>query len=427
MIRRVTGKTLDVTRETDLGTEEQRQTAADIVQAVKAGGDNALRRFTEKLDGVSLETLRVTKEEIGAAEAQVAPELLAALRRAADRIRRYHARQKRVSWWETEADGTVLGQRIQPLSAVGIYVPGGRAVYPTSVLMNALPAQVAGVPRIAMVSPPLPDGRIHPAILAAAHIAGVTEIYKAGGAQAIAALAYGTESVPRVDKIVGPGNVYVALAKRLVYGTVDIDMVAGPSEVVVLADETANAAYVAHDMLAQAEHDPLASAILVTPSALLADGVESALKAQCPKLARADIAQASLRERGAICLVEDLHEGTDIVNRLAPEHVQLLVRNPWAVLGKISHAGAIFLGEDSPVVVGDYWAGPNHVLPTDGTARFSSPLGVDDFVKRSSIVAFSREALVRDAAAIVTLAESEGLGAHAEAIRVRLGQKEEDA
>lgn len=420
MIRRVTSENLDTRRQTEVGTPEQQQTVAQILQSVKEEGDEALRRWTQKLDGVSVDTFRVPVEEVHRAYAETDERLVKALEQAAQRIRKFHERQKRVSWWEPEADGTILGQRISPLSAVGIYVPGGRAAYPSSVLMNAIPAQVSGVPRIVMVTPPGKEGHIHPVILAAAHIAGITEIYQVGGAQAVAALAYGTESLPQVDKIVGPGNIYVALAKRAVFGLVDIDMIAGPSEIVVLADETANPAFVAADMLSQAEHDPLASAVLVTTSSELADAVEEQLIEQCRRLERADIAAASLRDHGAICVVDNLSAAVDVVNRLAPEHLEVMICAPWSVIGTIKNAGAIFLGPSSPEPVGDYWAGPNHILPTNGTARFSSPLTVDDFVKKSSIIAYSPQALERDAEEIIALAEAEGLGAHAEAIRVRL-------
>lgn len=420
MIRRVTSDTLDTKRQTEIGTAEQLAAVNRIVQAVKEEGDAALQEWTKELDGVSLDEFRVSSDEVQRAYEQTSPELVTALKLAAERIRRFHERQKSSSWWETGADGTILGQRVQPLTAVGLYVPGGRAAYPSSVLMNAIPAKVAGVKRLAMVTPPARDGSVHPVILLAADLAGVNEIYKVGGAQAIAALAYGTESIERVDKIVGPGNVYVALAKRAVFGLVDIDMIAGPSEIVVLADATADPGYIAADLLSQAEHDPLASAVLVTTSEELADRVEGELKRQCERLARAEIAAQSLRDHGAICQVDNLEEGIAVVNRLAPEHLELMVEDPWVIVGRIQHAGAVFLGPYSSEPVGDYWAGPNHILPTNGTARFASPLGVDDFVKRSSLIAYSREAFIRDADHIITLAESEGLGAHAEAIRIRL-------
>lgn len=426
MIRRLTSDTLDTRRQTEVGTPEQRERVTRILHTVKHEGDAALFRWTETFDGVALDRdrLRVRGEEVKRAYAEMSEEFVTALRGAAERIRVFHERQRRTSWWEAKDDGTILGQRYIPLASVGIYVPGGRAAYPSSVLMNAIPAKVAGVERIAMVTPPEKGGSVHPAILVAADIAGVTEIYKAGGAQAVAALAYGTESIPRVDKIVGPGNIYVALAKQSVFGLVDIDMIAGPSEIVVLADETADPAFVAADLLSQAEHDPLASAVLVTTSTALADAVEEELERQCQRLSRADIAAQSLRDYGGICVTDCLDEGIDVVNRLAPEHLELMVEDPWGVLGRITHAGAVFIGPYSPEPVGDYWAGPNHILPTNGTARFASPLSVDDFVKRSSLIAYSRQALERDAERIVTLAESEGLGGHAEAIRIRLDRRE---
>ncbi|MEW9031137.1 MAG: histidinol dehydrogenase [Planifilum fimeticola] len=423
MIRVVKPEELDTRRrESGLPADQERKIRL-ILSAVRAEGDSALRRYTEMFDGASLRDLRVTEEEIGAAYEQVSAEWLEALREAARRIRRYHERQKRQSWMEPEADGTILGQLIRPLERVGVYVPGGRAAYPSSVLMNVIPARVAGVEEIAMVTPPLPDGSIHPPTLVAAREAGVTEIWKAGGAQGIAALAYGTESIRRVDKIVGPGNIYVAYAKRMVYGTADIDMIAGPSEIVVIADETADPVYVAADLLSQAEHDPMASAVLITPSSALAEQVSRELVKQCEALERREIAGQSLREHGAICLTEDLAEAVETANRLAPEHLELLVADPWRWVGRVKNAGAVFLGECSPEPVGDYFAGPNHVLPTNGTARFFSPLSVDDFLKKTSLIAYSREALLREGPRVITLAEGEGLGAHAESIRVRLDRE----
>ncbi|SFG58641.1 histidinol dehydrogenase [Planifilum fulgidum] len=423
MIRVVKPEELDTRRrESDLPADQERK-IREILSAVRAEGDSALRRYTEKFDGASLRDLRVTEEEIDAAYEQVSAEWLEALREAARRIRRYHERQRRNSWMDSESDGTILGQLIRPLERVGVYVPGGRAAYPSSVLMNVIPARVAGVEEIAMVTPPLPDGSIHSPTLVAAREAGATEIWKVGGAQGIAALAYGTESIRRVDKIVGPGNIYVAYAKRLVYGTVDIDMIAGPSEIVVIADETADPAYVAADLLSQAEHDPMASAVLITPSSALAERVSRELVKQCEALERREIAGQSLRDHGAICLTKDLAEAVETANRLAPEHLELLVADPWRWIGRVKNAGAVFLGEYSPEPVGDYFAGPNHVLPTNGTARFFSPLSVDDFVKKTSLIAYSREALLRDGPRVIALAEGEGLGAHAESIRVRLDRE----
>jgi histidinol dehydrogenase len=420
MIRVVKPEELDTRRrEGGIETDQERK-LQEILSAVRQEGDRALRRYTEQFDGAALQNFRVTDGEIDAAYERVTPKWLEALREAARRIRRYHERQKRQSWIAPEADGTMLGMLIRPLERVGVYVPGGRAAYPSSVLMNILPARVAGVEEVAMVTPPRPDGSIHPATLVAAREAGATEIWKVGGAQGIAALAYGTESIRRVDKIVGPGNIYVALAKRMVYGTVDIDMIAGPSEIVVIADETAHPAYVAADLLSQAEHDPMASAVLITPSTALAERVTRELVEQCDALERKEIAGQSLREHGAICLTEDLAEAVEVANRLAPEHLELLVADPWRWVGRIKNAGALFLGEYSPEPVGDYFAGPNHVLPTNGTARFFSPLSVDDFLKKTSLIAYSREALLRDGPRVMALAEGEGLGAHAESIRVRL-------
>ncbi|GAB7387971.1 histidinol dehydrogenase [Bacillaceae bacterium] len=414
---------LNTRRNVETGTEEQRRAVSAILQAVKTEGDAALRRYTEKFDGVRLETFRVTEEEFAAASSRLTPEFIAALREAADNIRRFHEKQKRESWITTGESGTLLGQLIRPLKRVGIYVPGGTAAYPSSVLMNAIPARVAGVEEIVMVTPPGKDGALNPGVLFAAREAGVREVYKVGGAQAIAALAYGTETIRPVDKIVGPGNIYVALAKREVFGIVDIDMVAGPSEIVVLADEGADADYVAADLLSQAEHDPMASAVLVTPSRKLAVRVQQAVEKQLATLPRQEIARASIEQHGAICIVEDLDEGIAVVNRLAPEHLELMIASPMDVLGKIDNAGAVFLGPYSSEPVGDYFAGPNHVLPTNGTARFSSPLNVDDFVKKTSLISYSREDLWQNGRKIAVLARQEGLEGHARAIEIRL-QKE---
>lgn len=425
MIRVVKPEELDMRRrEEGLPTDQERK-IRDILSAVREEGDDALRRYTEKFDGVSLRDFRVTDREIAAAYKQVSSEWVQALKEAARRIRQYHERQKRQSWFAPEADGTVLGLLIRPLKRVGIYVPGGRAAYPSSVLMNVIPARVAGVEEIAMVTPPLPDGSIYPPTLVAAQEAGATEIWKVGGAQGIAALAYGTESIRRVDKIVGPGNIYVACAKRMVYGTVDIDMIAGPSEIVVIADETADPAYVAADLLSQAEHDPMASAVLITPSSTLVEQVSQELIKRCETLERSEIAGQSLREHGAICITKDLAEAVETANRMAPEHLELLVADPWHWVGRVKNAGAVFLGEYSPEPVGDYFAGPNHVLPTNGTARFFSPLSVDDFLKKTSLIAYSREALLRDGPQVIALAEGEGLGAHADSIRIRLERERE--
>ncbi|NEN83240.1 histidinol dehydrogenase [Paenibacillus elgii] len=414
-------------REVEYGTPEQNESVQRIIEEVRRDGDAALRKFAQQFDGVQIEELRVTQEEIEAAYAQVDESFLAALREAAVNIRRFHEKQMRNSWMDLQADGSILGQVIRPLRRVGLYVPGGKAAYPSSVLMNAIPAQVAGVPEIVMVTPPATAGveGINPHILVAAAEAGVREIYRVGGAQAVAALAYGTESIPATDKIVGPGNIYVALAKRSVFGAVDIDSIAGPSEIVVLADETADAAYVAADLLSQAEHDEMASAILVTPSWELAEAVRLEVERQLSELPRRDIAAQSIRDYGAILTVDSLTEGVGVVNRLAPEHLEIIVREPFDYLSRIENAGAIFLGPYSSEPVGDYFAGPNHVLPTNGTARFSSPLNVDDFLKKSSVIYYSKEALLRDGENIITLARHEGLDAHARAIEIRL-KKEGD-
>ncbi|MGK9254694.1 MULTISPECIES: histidinol dehydrogenase [Paenibacillus] len=413
-----------LTREVEYGTPEQNESVRSTVEALRTRGDEALLELTEKYDGVSLSAsdLRVTEEEIQAAYSRVEPDFLDAIRGAAANIRRYHERQRRQSWMDVQPDGTVLGQVLRPLKRVGVYVPGGKAAYPSSVLMNVIPAQVAGVPEIVMVTPPATGGKagVDPYILVAAAEAGVKEMYRVGGAQAIAALAYGTESIPPVDKICGPGNIYVALAKRAVYGAVDIDSIAGPSEIAVLADDTAEPAYVAADLLSQAEHDEMASSILITPSRGLAEAVAAEVERQLALLPRAAIARESIDRHGAILLVDSIAAGVDIVNRLAPEHLEVLTADPMALLGSIENAGAIFLGPYSSEPVGDYYAGPNHIIPTNGTARFSSPVNVDDFIKKSSLISYSREALLRDGQAIMTLARHEGLEGHARAIEVRL-------
>jgi histidinol dehydrogenase len=416
-------------REMEYGTPEQNKTVSDILERVRTEGDAAVLRFTESFDKVKLEAgqLRVTEQEITAAYDRVEPRFIEALRRAAANIRSFHEKQKRNSWMDVQPDGTTLGQIIRPLRRVGLYVPGGKAAYPSSVLMNAIPAQVAGVPEIVMVTPASTGGKegIDPYILVAAAEAGIREMYRVGGAQAVAALAYGTETIPPVDKIVGPGNIYVALAKRYVYGVVDIDSIAGPSEILVLADDSADPSYIAADLLSQAEHDEMASAILVTTSRPLAEAVLAEVKTQLATLPRKEIAEKSIRERGAILLADSEAEAVATSNRLAPEHLELLVREPFGWLGRIENAGAIFLGPYSSEPVGDYFAGPNHILPTNGTARFSSPLSVDDFLKKSSVIHYSKEALLRDGEDIMTLAKHEGLDAHARAIQVRLEKEGE--
>lgn len=423
-ITKVSSK-VSLKRSIDQGTSDQQQAVEAIIEAVRQEGDTAVLRFTEKFDGAKLEDNRVTKAEMESAYADIDPNVLAALREAAENIRRFHERQKRQSWLTTEENGTILGQKITPLDTVGVYVPGGTAAYPSSILMNVIPAQVAEVENIVMVSPPGKDGTLPSGVLVAANELGVKQIFKIGGAQAIAALAYGTETVPGVDKIVGPGNIYVALAKRAVFGHVDIDMIAGPSEIVVLADADANPRYIAADLLSQAEHDALASAVLVTPSQQLALEVAIEVEKQLATLPRKEIAAASIRDYGAIYVTEDLNEAVAVVNELAPEHLEVLTAEPMQILGKIRHAGAIFLGPYSSEPVGDYFAGPNHVLPTNGTARFSSPLNVDDFTKKSSIISYSKTALIANGQKIAILARLEGLEAHARAVEVRLEEENE--
>lgn len=424
-MRIVTADEFNLERKFDYGTPEQNEAVKTILEDVRREKDAALFRYSLQFDGVKPEPIQVSQREIEAAYNEVSPTYLSALRQAADNIRRFHERQKQHSWIEFEKDGVALGQLIRPLKRVGVYVPGGTAAYPSSVLMNVIPAQVAGVAEIAMVTPPATGGKegIHPHILVAAAEAGVKEIYRIGGAQAIGALAYGTESVPAVDKICGPGNIYVALAKRYVYGVVDIDSIAGPTDIAVLADDSADPEYIAADMLSQAEHDEMAAAILITPSSTLAEAVKRELERQLAELPRRQIAARSLEQNGAIVIVKDLEEGIDVVNRLAPEHLELMVDRPLEVASRIENAGAIFLGPYSTEPVGDYFAGPNHILPTNGTARFSSPLSVDDFIKKSSLISYSREALLKHAEAIMTLARHEGFEGHARAVQIRLDKE----
>lgn len=412
---------ISIKRSVDSGTEEQRAIVKDIIETVRKNGDQALKGYTEKFDGISLDDFAVTQAEIEEAYSQVDEEILEIIREASDNIKSFHEKQLRPSWMTTEENGTVLGQKITPLDSVGLYVPGGTAAYPSSVLMNVIPAKVAGVKRIVITSPPdRKTGKLPPAVLAAAHIAGAEEIYKVGGAQAIAALAYGTETILPVDKITGPGNIFVALAKREVFGDVDIDMIAGPSEIAILADETARPDEVAADLLSQAEHDPMASAVLVTPSAALAEAVSAEVESQLAVLPRQEIAAQSIVNYGAIYVTESMDEAVETVNNLAPEHLEILTENPMVLLGQIRHAGAIFLGRFSPEPVGDYFAGPNHVLPTNGTARFSSPLNVEDFQKKSSILLYSEKALRSNGEKIAAFARLEGLEAHARSIETRL-------
>ncbi|WP_421381348.1 histidinol dehydrogenase [Bacillus salacetis] len=410
---------LSIKRSIDSGTEEQRKTVQEILNEVKSEGDRALLRFTEKFDGVQLQELQVSAVEIDTAVEEIGSEMVNIIEEAAENIAHFHGKQRRNSWFDTDENGTLLGQKITPLDSVGVYVPGGTAAYPSSVLMNVLPAKVAGVERIVMVTPPGKDGRIPSAVLAAAKIAGVTEIWKVGGAQAIGALAYGTESIAPVDKIVGPGNIYVALAKREVFGDVAIDMIAGPSEIVVLADETGIAVEIAADLLSQAEHDVNASAVLVTTSGDLAEEVSAQVDKALVDLPRREIARESVERFGAIYLAEDMERAVEVVNDLAPEHLEIMTSDPMVTMAKIRHAGAIFLGRYSSEPVGDYFAGPNHVLPTNGTARFSSPLNVDEFTKKSSVISYSEKALQDNYSKIAKLARLEGLEAHARAVETR--------
>jgi len=402
-------------------TSTIRNSVESIVKAVKERGDQAIFDLTQKFDKANLSKkgLKVSFDTIQQKVESVDPNLIRIMTKSADNIRKYHEKGKKSSW-TYEDNGAILGQRVTPLERVGIYSPGGRAVYPSSLLMAAIPALVAGVKEVVVVSPPDKDGHLHPSVLAAASVAGVTEIYRVGGAQAVAALAFGTETIRPVDKIVGPGNIYVAEAKRQVYGIVDIDMIAGPSEVVILADDKANSDYVASDLLAQAEHDPYASSVCVTTSLDLAEAIKKAVVKQVKTLSRKEIIKTSLNDWGAILVARDMKNCLKIVNILAAEHLGLHVENPWKMVEKIQNAGAIFLGDFAPETVGDYWAGPNHVLPTNQTARFASPLGTDDFQKVSSIIQFSKEALERDAEAIMIFAKTEGLDGHANAVQQRL-------
>ncbi|MFR8683638.1 MAG: histidinol dehydrogenase [Enterocloster sp.] len=397
------------------------ETVQEIVDKVKVEGDRAVFDYTRKFDKaqINAENIRVTEAEIKEAMEEVNPHLLEVMKKSMENIRRYHEKQRRNSWFDSQPDGTILGQKITALESAGVYVPGGKAAYPSSVLMNIIPAEVAGVKRIVMVTPPGQDGKVNPVTLTAAHLAGATEVYKVGGAQAIAALAFGTESIPRVSKIVGPGNIFVALAKKAVYGHVSIDSIAGPSEILVVADETANPRYVAADLLSQAEHDELASAILVTTSMELAEKVSKEVDGFLQVLSRSGIIKKSLDNYGYILVVDTMDEAVETANNIAPEHLELVTANPFEVMTKIRNAGAIFIGEYSSEPLGDYFAGPNHILPTNGTAKFFSPLGVDDFIKKSSIIYYSREALKKAHRDIEDFAEAEHLTAHANSVRVR--------
>ena len=400
---------------------EYEKRVAAILENVKENKDKAVFALTKKFDGADItsENIVVSEDEINEAYELVDPSLVAIIRKAKENIRIYHEKQKQYSWFDSKPNGTMLGQKVTPLHRVGVYVPGGKAVYPSSVLMNILPAKVAGVDEIVMTTPPGKDGKINPNTLVAAKEAGVDVIYKVGGAQAIAAMAYGTESIPKVDKIVGPGNIYVALAKKAVYGHVNIDSIAGPSEILVIADETANPRYVAADLLSQAEHDELASAILVTTSEELAKKVSEQVDVFVEELTRTEIMKKSLDNYGYILVADTMEDVIDIANEIASEHLEIMTKNPYDVMMKIRNAGAIFIGEYSSEPLGDYFAGPNHVLPTNGTAKFFSPLSVDDFIKKSSIIAYSREALEEIHLDIEHFAEAEQLTAHANSIKVR--------
>lgn len=399
---------------------------AEIIETVKKGGDEALFSYTEKFDHCKMDAahIRVTREEIDEAYQKVDADFVEVMKKSAANIRAFHEKQLRNSWFDPKPDGTILGMKILPIAIAGVYVPGGKAAYPSSVLMNVLPAKVTGVERIIMTTPPGADGKVNPGTLVAAHIAGVDEIYKVGGAQAIAAMAFGTQSIPKVDKITGPGNIFVALAKKACFGYVSIDSIAGPSEILVIADETANPRYVAADLLSQAEHDELASAILITTSKTLADQVSIEVDRFVASLSRREIIEKSLNNYGYILLVDSLDEAADTANEIASEHLEILTKDPFAMMTKIRNAGAIFLGEYSSEPLGDYFAGPNHVLPTNGTARFFSPLNVDDFLKKTSIISYSRPALEKIHQDIECFAENEGLTAHANSIRVRFEKED---
>ena len=400
---------------------EYEETVNEIIANVKSEGDKALFGYTLKFDKFALtaDNIKVTRQEIDEAYRKLDSELVDVIRKSAENIRTFHTKQLRNSWFDSREDGTILGMKITPIAKAGVYVPGGKAAYPSSVLMNVIPAKVAGVGEIIMTTPPGADGSVNPGTLVAADIAGVDTIYKVGGAQAIAAMAFGTESVPKVDKITGPGNIFVALAKKAVYGYVSIDSIAGPSEILVLADETANPRYVAADLLSQAEHDELASAILITTSEQLAEQVSAQVGQFVEQLSRSEIMRKSLDNYGYILLADNMSDALDAVNEIASEHLEILTANPFEMMTKVKNAGAIFLGEYASEPLGDYFAGPNHILPTNGTAKFFSPVNVDDFIKKTSIISYSREALEKVHKDIEKFAESEGLTAHANSIKVR--------
>jgi len=392
---------------------------ADIIANIRENGDNAVREYTLRFDGSIPEKVEITKQKMQELSEQCEPDFVDALKRAANNIKDFHSRQKQQSWLNTDANGVIMGQRVRGLSRVGIYVPGGTAAYPSSVLMNAIPAKIAGVGEIIMVTPPNKNGKPNPDIMAAALIAGVDRVFLVGGAQAVAALAYGTESIPKVDKIVGPGNIYVATAKKQLYGIVDIDMIAGPSEILIIADDTANPKFLAADLMSQAEHDKLASAILLTTSEKIAEQTVTQIYEQMKNLSRKDIIEESLDNFGAVIVCDSISEAIEFANELAPEHLEVCAANPMEFIGKIDNAGSVFLGNYSPEPLGDYFAGPNHVLPTSGTARFFSPLSVDSFIKKSSFIYYTENALKLAQNDIIKLAETEGLTAHANSIQVR--------
>jgi len=407
----------------DLDYKDINITVEEIVNSVKEKGDSAVFEYTAKFDGAIIDSMEVTAAEINKAWARAPKSLKIALTDAASSIKRFHKKQIRNSFMDNTLKGRMTGQLINPIEKVGIYIPGGKSPYPSTVLMNAIPAKVAGVENLIMVTPPGKDGMIMDNILVAAKIAGVDRIFKVGGAQGIAALAYGTETIPKVYKITGPGNIYVALAKKQVYGTVDIDMIAGPSEILIIADDTANPKYIAADLLSQAEHDELASSVLITPSEDIADAVSKEMDIQLAKLVKKDIAEKSLFNYGRIIITKDIDEAIDIANDIATEHLELMVAEPFLYINSIKNAGAIFVGENTPEPLGDYYAGPNHTLPTNGTAKFSSPLSVDDFIKKTSVIYYSKEALKEVKDTILEISESEGLTAHSNSIKVRFEEE----
>ena len=396
---------------------------ADIIENVKKDKDAALIRYSEKFDGVKLDAIEVSKEEIDEAVASVDEKFIGILKKASESIYNFHSRQVRNSFLINDKDGVIIGQKVIPIEKVGLYVPGGTAAYPSSVLMNCIPAKIAGCPQIVMVTPPSKNGKVNPHILAAARVAGVDRVFKVGGAQAVAALAYGTETVPQVDKIVGPGNAFVAEAKKQVFGRVSIDMIAGPSEILVIADGTCNPKYVAADLLSQAEHDKMASAVLVTDSAELAAAVAEEIERQIPMLSREEIARTSIDNNGKIIITESIDEAVEVAHSIAPEHLEICVDEPFMYLDKIKNAGSVFMGKYCPEALGDYMAGPNHTLPTSGTARFSSPLSVDDFVKKTQFSYFTRDALGKVCRDVEYFADKEGLGAHAKSAVIRFDEE----